>query len=127
MQVLNIVNTNNGVESLNRLFKYTYFPLSIDKSVYGIVVMIVSSFLPDSYQSYLSANLRLSSSYRKYDRIVHNYLQNRPPHFVKQCLKNKFVYKPDGGKISNKKPPKQEAVYLVQFLLPSCSCESWRR
>ena len=41
-----------------RLFKYDYLPRSIDKSLYSIVVMIVCSFLPDTYQNYLSANLK---------------------------------------------------------------------
>jgi hypothetical protein len=41
-----------------RLFKYDYLPRSIDKSLYDIVVMIVCSFLPDTYQNYLSANLK---------------------------------------------------------------------
>ena len=86
-QALNIVNTNNGVESMNRLLKYDYLPRSIDKSLYGILVMIVCSFLPDSYQTCLSANLRLSGSYRKYNAIVLDYLQNHPPNFVKHCLK----------------------------------------
>lgn len=63
----------------------------MDKSLYGIIVMIVCSFLPDSYQTYLSANLRLSGSYQKYNAIVPDYLQNRPPNVVKHCLKNKFA------------------------------------
>ena len=74
-QVLNIVNTNNGVESLNRLFKYDYLSRSIDKSLYGIVVLIVTSFLPETYQAYRSANLRLSGSYSKYNRMVPEYLK----------------------------------------------------
>ena len=44
---MNIVNTNKGMESLNRLFKYNYLPTSVDKSFYLIVVMIVTSFLSD--------------------------------------------------------------------------------
>ena len=48
-QAVNIVNTNNGIEAQNKLFKYSYLPGSLDKSVFGIVVMIVKSFIPDSY------------------------------------------------------------------------------
>ena len=40
-QVLNIVNTNNGVEAQNKHFKYDYLPRSVDKSVFGIVSRIV--------------------------------------------------------------------------------------
>ena len=53
-QAVNIVNTNNGIEAQNKLFKYSYLPGSLDKSVFGIVVMIVESFIPDSYQHYLN-------------------------------------------------------------------------
>lgn len=33
-QAIKIVNSNNGVEAQNRLFKYDYLPRSIDKSVF---------------------------------------------------------------------------------------------
>ena len=56
-QVLNIVNTNNGVEAQNKHFKYDYLPRSVDKSVFGIAVLLVESFIPDSYQHYLDTNL----------------------------------------------------------------------
>ena len=49
-QVANIVNTNNGVERQNHHFKYNYLPRSIDKFINGIAVMLVESFIPDSYQ-----------------------------------------------------------------------------
>ena len=53
-QAVNIVNINNGIEAWDKLFKYSYLPGSLDKSVFGIVVMIVESFIPDSYQHYLN-------------------------------------------------------------------------
>ena len=62
--VLNIVNTNNGVEAQNNHFKYDYLPRSVDKSVFGVAVLLVESFIPDSYQHYLDTNLKLSSRYR---------------------------------------------------------------
>ena len=48
------MNINNGIEARDKLFKYSYLPGSLDKSVFGIVVMIVESFIPDSYQHYLN-------------------------------------------------------------------------
>ena len=33
-QAVNIVNTNNGIEAQNNLFKYSYLPGSLDKSVF---------------------------------------------------------------------------------------------
>ena len=89
-QAVNIVNTNNGIEAQNKLFKYRYLPGSLDKSVFGIVVMIVESFIPDSYQHYLDTNLQLSGSYREFKRDIPDYLHNRPSHFVKHCLRSNF-------------------------------------
>jgi len=45
-QVLNIVDTNNGTEAQNKTFKNEYLPLSLDKSVYGISVMLVEGTSP---------------------------------------------------------------------------------
>ena len=112
-------------------------PRSICKSLYSIVVMIVCSFLPDSYQTYLSANLRLSGSYRKYNPIVPDYLQNRPPNFVKHCLKNKFaameIQEKDITCLNDQqgkflvKSSNKKLSYLVQFSVPSCTCKSWKQ
>ncbi|XP_014664703.1 PREDICTED: uncharacterized protein LOC106807016 [Priapulus caudatus] len=89
-QVLNIVNTNNGVEAQNKLFKYSYLPKSVDKSAYGIVVLLVESFLPDSYQKYCDMNLKQSSQYRRITNLP-GHLHNHPRHFVKNCLKRRFA------------------------------------
>lgn len=48
-QALNIVNTNNRIEVQTKVFRYTYLPRSLSKSVFGIVVMVVESLDPDSY------------------------------------------------------------------------------
>ena len=87
-QAVNIVNTNNGIEAQNKLFKYSYFSGLLDKSVFGIVAMILESFIPDSCQHYLDTNLQLSGSYREFKRDIPDYLHNRPLHFVKHCLRS---------------------------------------
>ena len=69
-QAVNIVNTNNQIKAQNKVFKYSYLWSSLDKSVFGIAVMSVESFVPDSYQQYLDTNLQVSSSYRQYDRNI---------------------------------------------------------
>ena len=59
-QAVNIVNINNGIEARDKLFKYSYLPGLLDKSAFGIVVMIVESFIPDSYQHYLNMTWNVS-------------------------------------------------------------------
>ena len=79
------MNTNNGVEAQNKHFKYDYLPRSVDKSVFGIAVLLVESFIPDSYQHYLDTNFKLSSRYS-----IPCYLRNRPAHFIKHYIRSKF-------------------------------------
>ena len=73
-QILNIVNTNNGVEAQNKHFKYDYLPRSVEKSVFGIAVLLVESFIPDAYQHYVDTNLKQSSLYRGFDDRTPSYL-----------------------------------------------------
>lgn len=89
------VNTNNGTEAQNKLFKYGHLPTSFDKSVYSIAIILVESFIQDSYQHYLQSNLKspavpmdVSCSH-----TVPVYLHdlNRPPRFVKHCLNSRFA------------------------------------
>lgn len=135
-QVANIVNTNNGVERQNHLFKYDYLPRSIDKSVYGIALILVESFVPDSYQQYLDTNLKLSSCYRRYSSMVPDYLHNRPAQFVKHCLKSQFdsgSYRENDIKCVNiekgeflvRSESQQNRYFKVQFDQPSCQCDNW--
>ena len=53
--------------------------------------MLLESFLPEAHQHYMDTNLKLSSSYRKYSPTVPSYLYDRPPQFVKHCLKSRFA------------------------------------
>lgn len=136
-QVANIVNTNNGVDRQNHVFKYSYLPRSIDKSIYGIAVMLVELFIPDSYQQ-LDTNLRRSSCYRRYNQAIPEYLHNRPPQFVKHCLKSNFAsadYKQYDIRCVNhekreflvKSSRDSDKLYAVEFSQPSCQCDSWRK
>ena len=126
------------MESLNRLFKYDYLPRSIHKSLYGVIVLIVTSFLPETYQAYRSANLRLSDSYRQYNSMVPEYLKNRPPNFIKHCLKKKFAGQEfckddiqcvnhDKGEFVVRSATSKCVKYRVELSIPKCTCESWRR
>lgn len=73
-QVLNIVNTNNGVEAKNKHFQYDYLPRSVDKSEFGIAVLLVESFIPNSYQHYLDTNLHTGSLKTTY-RLIYETAQ----------------------------------------------------
>ena len=90
-QETNIVNTNNGTEAQNKLFKYEYLPRSVDKSVYGIAAILVESIIPDSHGRYFEKNLKFSDEYGRYNSRIPTYLHNRPPQFIKHCLDSRFA------------------------------------
>ena len=137
-QVTNIVNTNNGTEAQNKLFKYEYLPRSVDKSVYGIATMLVESFIPDSHRRYLEKNLKFSDAYGRYNSRIPTYLHNRPPQFVKHCLDSRFAAgeftEADvssvnflKGQFSVKSAANVNKKELVDFSYPSCTCTSWKK
>ncbi|CAH3124436.1 unnamed protein product, partial [Pocillopora meandrina] len=118
-QETNIVNTNNGTEAQNKLFKYEYLPRSVDKSVYGIAAILVESFIPDSHGRYLVKNLKFSDEYGRYNSRIPTYLHNRPPQFVKHCLDSRFA----AGEFTEADISSE----LVDFSYPSCTCASWQK
>ena len=133
-----VVNTNNGVEAQNRLLKYNYLPYSIDKSVYGIATMLVESFVPDSYMSYCKMNMRQSEEYRSYNAMVPEYLHNRPPSFIKHCLKSQFAAEEFRDKdivcedsrkgiFRVRSSTEKGKHHTILLYVPSCTCESWQR
>jgi len=137
-QILNVVDTNNGTEAQNKTFKYEYLPLSLDKSVYGISVMLVERYVPDCHQRYLQRNLQLSSAYRRFNSTMPSYLHNRPPHFIKHCLKAKFssgdlrecdVECVDmvKGVFSVRSSLQHNRFHEVKLSEPNCTCEQWEK
>ena len=137
-QAINIVNTNNGTEAQNKLFKYGYLATSIDKSVYGIAIMLMEPFIPDSYQHYLQSNLKSSSVCGHFSHTVPVYLHNQPPRFVKHCLNSRFAaaeYQATDvftvnfwkGEFHVKFSSKSNQNHLVNFSTSSCSCGDWRK
>ena len=123
---------------MNKLFKYEYLPWSVDKSVYGIAITIMESFIPDSFQKYMQSNLMYSSSYRRYNRNVPVYLRDRPPQFVKHCLKSRYAaaeyqcsdistvnFQKGEFNVRSKTNPKEK--HLVNLTTPECSCQAWKK
>lgn len=59
------VDTNNGVEAQNRLFKYTFLPRNKQKATLSsVITILVNDYLPSCKQKYLFQNYRQLSQYR---------------------------------------------------------------
>jgi hypothetical protein len=46
------VNTNNGLERQNQVFKYTYLQRHKNNSLSGMLSVLIEEFLPDNYNRY---------------------------------------------------------------------------
>ena len=135
------MDTNNGTEAQNKLFKYTFLPRKKQKATLSsTVTIIVDKYLPSVKYKYLLQNYQQLSQYRQYKSCIPPYLHDRPRSVILHCLERrtsstKFsaqslqvidndsgifeIYKTSGGK------------HTVDFGLrdntPSCTCKDWIR
>ena len=77
------INTNNGVESLNRLLKYNFLPHAPDKTLTAIVTIIIKDFLADQYSNYRRNNFK--STLKSFNTSIPVYLHGRPKSFIAHC------------------------------------------
>ena len=132
------VDTNNGVEALNKVLKYGYLPKKNSLTLSGIATLLVKNYLLDMYQKYIFQNYKLSGEYRAYSPSVPSYLHGRPHSVITHCLHrkakaNKYttedVTKVDDGVFQVTKP--KGGSHTVTFCSdsgsPSCTCKDWKR
>ena len=137
------VNTNNGVEAQNRLFKYSFLPKTKQKATLSsTIAILVEEYLPSCKQKYLFQNYQQSSQYRAYKSFVPTYLHNRPRSLIAHCLDRKAK----GEKFSSnavhdidreigtfeveKDSSSKKTVnfgHCTQDNMPSCTCKDWQR
>ena len=61
------VNTNNGIEALNRAFKYTFLQRQRkDTRLSSVVSILIDHFLPENYHKCLFLNYKQLGAYRSY-------------------------------------------------------------
>ena len=132
------MDTNNGVEALNKVLKHGYLPKKNSLTLSGIATLLVKNYLPDMHQKYIFENYKLSGEYRTYSSKVPSYLHGRPHSVITHCLHrkakgNKYtsedvtvvgdgifeVTKPNGGK--------HTVVFCGEDGAPSCTCKDWLR
>ena len=81
------IDTNNGTEAQNRLFKYSFLPRrKHNATLSNTVSIIVENFLPTRRQQYLLQNFQQSSLYRPYHSYIPSYLHDRPRSIIIHCL-----------------------------------------
>ena len=83
------VNTTNGVESQNKLLKYSYLPRRKNLTISRLATVLVEDFNPDIHHKYLFLNHKTQPSYRSYNDFVPCYLHGRPRQVILHCLERK--------------------------------------
>ena len=135
------VNTNNGVESLNKVLKYNYLKFYCDKSATGLVSMLINTFLLDRFKLYVKINHKMTDQHWKYSKFVEPYLHDRPIKFVKHMEdrkikgeaipKSDIMITPAPGKYLSRFLVKSQLdptdVYAVDLNTPMCECHDFAR
>lgn len=128
------VNTNNGTESLNKLFKYSYLPHKKSMTLSSIITLIIKTFLPENHQKYLFLNYKQSSQYRSYKDFVPTYLHGRPRSTISHCLERRsksLKYTSEDVTVIDEEKGcftvmgSSGKKHEVSFSDPSCSCRDW--
>ena len=69
------IKTNNGVESLNKLLKYRFFPRATDKNLSTIVKVILEQYCKVAYKEYLMSNVDFTGSFKTTNESIPAYLR----------------------------------------------------
>ena len=51
------INTNNGIERQNKLFKHSYLKRHKTSSLSGMLAILIEEFQPDNYNRYISQEI----------------------------------------------------------------------
>ena len=130
------VSTNNGVEALNKVLKHNYLKYFCDRSVTGLISMLVKTFLPDRYKQYIKINHKMTDQYSKYTEYTPDYLKDRPLEFIKHMedrkTKGSVIPKSDITFISSDKFLVKSQLdgtqsYEVDLSVPKCGCHDFFR
>eukprot|EP00794_Sanderia_malayensis_P004341 gene4341-4918_t len=134
-------NTNNGVERQNESLKYQYIERNSKAPLTRMLTILTEQFLVDKYEKYCDANIKMSSSYRRYAENIPRYLINRPSTLVKSCLeKIDLANKIPASHVrmigmgsfvvaSNSRcslPEEYNVSFGDEETMPSCTCYDWR-
>ena len=134
------VDTNNGVEAMNKTLKYNYLPKGKNITLSQLISVLIEQFLPEMLHKYQKQNFAMSELYRSYNEFVPEYLRGRPRAVILHCLSRikkaaKFraeSIKPtnnDAGHFQvNSSSGKQHEVKISNGSgYPECTCKDWIR
>ena len=133
------VDTNYGVEAMNKTLKYNYLPRGKNITVSQLVVTLTEEFLPEMLRKYQKQNIATSGYYRSYNDFVPKYLRERPWAVILHCLSR--IKKASKFRKESVKETGEAGTFLVTSPsgklhevkisngsgLPECTCKDWTR
>ena len=82
------IRTNNGLERMNRTFKYDFLGKQRNHSFSTMLGILIEIFVPTLIKEYAKNNKKMNKCVAKsYKDGTPEYLKYRPPWFVRHCLK----------------------------------------
>ena len=135
-----MVTTTNGVESLNKLLKYSFLPHSPDKTLSSLVKTLIEQYYPSAIAQYYEKNVKFTGINRKFNDKLPEFMHCRPTSFIKQCYKvykaaeldfqdcseeQLILSKNHELMIYDVKSAYGSAVYQVHWKKPFCSCPAF--
>ena len=110
----------------------------------GVLKVLVEQFLLEKFSRYVEENVRRSSEYRRYNKALPKWLNDRPYAFTKHCIEKLSMardIKPENIKfvetvnkcyllVTSSIDHKVYKVHLRQrnnSSYPCCDCERWKR
>ena len=80
--ILTAINTNNGVESLNKLMKYEFFPHASDKNLSTIIEIIIKRYCTSAYHNYVKKNVSYGAAFKTTNSKIPHYLKGETQHGI---------------------------------------------
>jgi hypothetical protein len=128
-----LVDTNNGTEAQNRVLKHTYLKYRRDKTLTSLVEVMFYEWFPAFENSYVSNNVRVDSTCKRYNRAVPSYLRDLPRpvvvHVMERLL-NSLEFGPEDV-TAFAEGQLRVGTKTVDLRKPSCTgaqglaCEDW--
>ena len=131
------VDTNNGVEAMNKTLKYNYLPKGKSITLSHLVTILVEEFLPEILQKYQKENFAMSESYRSYNEFVPDYLKGRPRSVILHCLSrirkaDRFLKESvqqldtsDQFRVESTSGKQHTVNFKHDDNMPECTCKDW--
>ncbi|XP_062587621.1 uncharacterized protein LOC134249268 [Saccostrea cucullata] len=136
-----LVNTNNGLERQNKIFKYKFLEQRKDNHLSGMISSLITEYLPAMMLKYTRDNVLASERVgRSYIAEIPDFLKNRPASFIKHCMTKidlaETVEETDimqmsanCFKIKSLSDSRKKVEYDVLLDnghgMPSCGCHAW--